>query len=177
MFWSNNTSQLKVSKEAAIKILRILETQLSRDLSNFVNSVNNEHEVSGVFSSFGYWLSELEKQRQTQIDNLEFQLQSTLEKLEWSNQVIQELRSAPLHQMNIDLKAKVAYLSDRLEFIYQEKDSLQKALASEKMVRQKEVNELKTYVSTQNRIIAQQQIRLNRLLGDTSSGEALGDKN
>ncbi|HNS37002.1 MAG TPA: hypothetical protein PKM01_04410 [Anaerolineaceae bacterium] len=163
-------------RQVAIGYLRDLEAHLSLNLEAYVLAIQSGQHPDIAFGELGRWLSEWGRQQQALLENLSSHCRITELSLTWANQEIQRLRADPIREHLDEAEAKVADLSGRLAKAYADLDTVRKALAAEQSARQRETDELRAYIVAQNGIIAQQQLRLNNLLGEIPGGEAAGDQ-
>jgi|GEM_PF-2567891 len=129
-----------------------------------------------VLSEFGRCLAELLARWQTYNTGLSARLQSQEAQVDWLRKENERLQTEPLRRQMKQAQQKVHELSGALSQAGKDLETVRRALAAEQVARQREVSELQAYVVSQNRIIAQQQLRLNGLLGETPSAETAGEK-
>ena len=87
----------------------------------------------------------------------------------------QRLLKEPLRQELKKVQNDAKHLSIELERTQTDLRTVQQALAAEQSARHDETDELRAYIAAQNRIIAQQQLRLNQILGETPGVETAGN--
>lgn len=163
-------------RQVAIGYLRDLEAHLSLNLEAYVLAIQSGQNPDIAFGELGRWLAEWARQQQALLENLSSQNQLAEINLTWTNQEIQRLRAEPIRERLAEAESKVNDLTDRLAKAQAALDTVRQALAAEQSARQRETDELRAYIGAQNSIIAQQQLRLNTLLGETPGGEAAGNQ-
>lgn len=160
-----------VHREAALELIRTLEVHLPEATRAAQQDLDSGVPPAAVISDLGRSLANLLSQQQERIHHLQGQVQTEEWRIQGLLQENDRLRNEPLRGELADAQAWAEVISGRLAESEGRLVTAHKALTAS----QAEVEELHAYILRQNHIIAQQQLRLNHLLGETPSAETGGE--
>lgn len=164
-------------RQAAADLINGLEARLYQpplNLAGYLARLDAGHSPATVIGDLAYALVALLNQARQYIAELEAQL--SLREQSWQAALAEcdRLRKEPLRQQLSQAQRRIGELTARSEYAETDLANLKRSLAAEQADRQQQVAKLQSYIAAQNRIIAQQQLRLNNLLGETPDAETPG---
>ncbi len=165
----------EIRRQAAISFLRGLAVHLPLDLEAYVLAIQSGQRPDAAFGDLGRALATWSRQQQARLETLNAHYQLADTSLKRANQEIQRLRTDPQGECLAESEAQVGDLTDRLAAAQDALTAVRQSLAAEQFAHREEADRLKAHIAAQDRIIARQQLQLNRILGDTPGAETPGD--
>jgi len=159
-----------------MSLLLSLEARLKVRLDTYQAAIQTGQSPESVFGDLGQSLAESMSQQKNRIDELESQLSLCERRVGWLNQENERLRKEPAGQRLLLAQEQVHTLMGDLQQAEDKLSELQQALEAEQRSHQQETAQSDNYIAAQNRIIAQQQLRLSSLAGDTPDEETTGER-
>lgn len=128
-----------------------------------------------VIAEMGRSLARAFSEYEKRVADLEHQLKFANLRANILTTTNQELIQEPVHQLYQESRELIKQLSSDLEKALVNLHYTQEQLKEERSACQKEAADFRAYIQAQNRIIAQQQLRLNQILGETPGAETPGN--
>jgi len=165
-----------VKRQLVESLLDTLQRCLEINLAAYLASIQAGNYPESVFSNLGYMLAERLRQQEDQITQLESERFLNEGRISWLSKEIQRISEEPVRQQLEQTQEQVSALTRRLNQAESDLTAVRRALGAEQRSRQQETARRDEYIAAQNRIIAQQQLRLNGLLGETPGAETPGER-
>jgi septal ring factor EnvC (AmiA/AmiB activator) len=165
-----------IQRQMAVSLLCSLEAGLPVPLESYRAALQTGQNPESVFVDLGHNLAERFRHHQSQIEKLESQLFLSEQRTTWLNQENERLRKEPAGERLIQAQRQVRKLTADLQRAEEELCAMQQALEAEQRARRQEAAQREEYISAQNRIIAQQQLRLSSLTGETPDADTAGER-
>ena len=186
MIWkvlSPKEDQQAAERATLSKLLSLLPHSLPINQADFIEMLVKGLPPAEVVNRLGSALSEQFARRDAFIHQLQCNLSMQQSRFDFLNQEHERLLAAPLYQQRQAALEKLARTENELDTMINVAEYSQNALEqtrselqAEQTARQEEVEKLQDNIARQNRIISQQQLRLNALLGNTPGAETPGSK-
>ena len=157
-------------REAALSLIHTLEVHIPDAMQAAHQMLSSDGAPEMNISDLGRFLADMLHQLQKYIDNLQRRLQMDELRIQGLLKENDRLRGDPLRSQLADVQAQAEALTMRLA----ESETNLAAARQARAASQAEAEELRSYILRQNHIIAQLQLRLNHLLGETPSAETGG---
>ena len=160
----------------AESMLRSLAVYLPIQMEPYLGEIHAGKTPERVVRDLGNYLAERLHRQQEQITELESRLSQSERRASRLSQEIESLKEEPFHKNWEFAQERIQLLTERLNQSEDELSAVRQALEAEQWSRQQETDHSDDYIAAQNRIIAQQQLRLNGLLGETPGAETPGER-
>lgn len=163
-------------RNMALGLLQSLEPYLPNQVRPALAGLQAGVHPNQVLAEFGYNLANMLSELHSRHTDLVNRAQSNEWHINRLRQDNERLRNEPLRQQLEQAQDETQSLAVALSSAEIDLETTRRALAAEQSAHRREVAELQAYIVSQNRIIAQQQLRLNGLLGETPGAETPGEK-
>jgi chromosome segregation ATPase len=175
MPWLYRSPDLKnMVCQVSLSLLYSLDISLAVGLQPYQAALQSGKNPESVFEELGQFLAEQRKQQKDRIEGLESRLSQCERRLAWLDQENERLRKEPVREQMLQAQTKVQALSQDLRRAEDELSATYQAFEVEQLAHHQEATQREDYIAALNRIIAQQQLRLNSLMGETPEPESTG---
>jgi len=177
MSWFLRSSSLDdLQRQTAISLLLSLEARVKIHLEPYRAALQTGQNPESVFGDLGRNLAERFSRQKSRIEELESQLFLCEKRTAWLNQENERLRNEPAGERLVQAQEQVRVLIGDLQRAEDELSAVQQALEAEQCSRRQEADQRDEYIGAQNRIIAQQQLRLSSLVGENLDAGKTGER-
>jgi len=177
MSWFLRSSTLDdLQRQTAISLLLSLEARVKIRFEPYRAALQIGQNPESVFGDLGHYLEEEFSRQKSRIEALESQLFLIKKRTAWLNQENERLRKEPTSERLVQAQEQVRVLMGNLQRAEDELSAVQQALEAEQWSRRQEADQRDEYIGAQNRIIAQQQLRLSSLAGETLDADRTGER-
>jgi hypothetical protein len=164
-----------VQRRAAISLLLSLEARLHIGLGPYRAALEAGQAPESVFGDLGQYLAERWFQQNNRIDELESRVFLCEKHTAWLDRENERLRKEPVRERLAQAQAQMQALMGDFQRSEDELSAAHQALEAEQWSRQQEISQRDEFIAAQNRIIAQQQLRLSGMAGETPGAELAGE--